>query len=316
MKCCACQEEIQIPDDVLKCSGDCEGHYHFYCGGLTEDVFRKCQDKKVWKCLGCNTRRKPATNQPIVLESETFPSNPNPDVNSHPILNEIKDLKSFIKAQFGEYSKSLNHQEDIVRELTTVINYLKNEVKIVKEENATLKSELSRNKAEIELLKSETLELQQYSRRSNLEISDFPEVPSEDTKQVVTSILQALNLNNQDSVLVAHRVPSSRKDRHKAIIVQFTTKNERDRCLRASKEKHFLASDINQRLDSTPVYLNEHLAPGMKRLLFLSKQFKREKNFKFCWVRDGKIFLRQNENSRVFKVRKESDLSDIPILQL
>lgn len=226
-------------------------------------------------------------------------------------LEQITSLKSFIKDQFAEYSISLNHNEYLIQKLTESIESLKNEVKSLKEENASLKSENARNKEDLAILKSETLELQQYSRRMNLEISELPEAPNEDTKQLVKSVLVALDVNNFDHATVIHRVPSSRVDKPKPIIVQFSSKAERDKCLVAAKAKRLKASDINSSFDSVPVYLNEHLAPGMKKLLHMCKQFKRDNNFQFCWVRDGKLFLRQKENSRVFKVQKDSDLSNI-----
>lgn len=310
-KCIACEEDI-IPEDAIQCTGDCKGWYHFYCAGFVEKKFRLYQDRENWKCLGCKTRR--VTHRSTNLEDDSIKLSES-DTSSHSItiLDEIRDLKSFVQTQFLEYSKSLNFQEGVIKDLTTTINAFKEEIKTVKEENASLKAEIVKNKAEIDLLKSETLEMQQYSRRMNLEISGFPEVLNEDTLQVVKSILNKLDVNNHESILVAHRIPSARKDRHKSIIVQFSSKHERDRCLTASKEKRIKASNISERFDATPIYLNEHLAPGMKKLLFLSKQFKRERDFKFCWVRDGKIFLRRDEEARVYKIRKESDLTDISI---
>lgn len=325
--CAACAERITVVEDSILCTGGCESHYHFYCGGFTEKSFRKLakDTRSRWKCIGCKTRRgttqvldvnnpQPICSQKPVDSSEIL--NPVKQSVQDPsdmgvFMGEIRKLKIFIEDQFSDYSESLNYHEVIVKELTTTIQSLKNEISELKKENASLKSDNNLIKVEIESLKSETLELQQYSRRSNLEISGLPETQGEDTKQLVTSVLNVLNIHNQENIVVAHRVPTAKKDIAKPIIVQFTSKFERDKCIAAAKPKRLLASDVSDRFDSVPVFVNEHLAPGIKRLLYLSKQYKLEQNFKYCWVKDGKIFLRKEDNSRVIRVKKESDLFNL-----
>lgn len=165
---------------------------------------------------------------------------------------------------------------------------------------------------EIDYLKDEVLQLQQYSRRKNIEISELPELEGEDVNKTVCDIFKVFDREfDTDGISIAHRVPSARKDKPKAIIVQFKTKQQRDKCLRLAKEKRLLSSDISSRFPGSPLYINEHLAPAMKKLFFNCRVFKREKDFKYCWVKEGKIYLRKTDNARVFRVTSIRDLVNI-----
>lgn len=333
LKCGACNLDIQNEQDAILCTGACKRNYHYYCGGFGEKTFRMTRDRiSKWKCIKCDDQPTVAKqNSPLstnllieentVLSPEsTIEKVPQPiqkspsnllNLNSHEVISENQDLKAFITEQFNAYTKNLEYHNDIVKELTTSINQLKQEVQDLKQQNADVKTENKVLKDEIVNLKSEMLELQQYSRRTNLEISGLPEVENEDISEVVSTVLASLQVDNFKNIEALHRVPTSRKDRHKSIIVQFNTKSERDRCIAAAKKKHLLASDVNSRFNTSPIFINEHLAPGMKKLLFLCKSYKKDNNMKFCWVRDGKIFLRKEETSRVIRIRHENDLQNV-----
>lgn len=324
MKCGACAEAIN-EQDKIQCI-TCKGNYHFYCGGFSEKAFRITEGRRNrWKCIKCqDTVQQASSTNPNSKTSAACATITNPEQDSSKQVSDMdildivakfekdsSDLKLFITEQFSDYTKNLEYHNSIVTDLKETIKDLKNEVQDVKKEAILIKTENTVLKNEIENLKSEITELQQYSRRSNLEISGLPEIENENINETVDKVLSSLDVSKPHNIIVSHRVPTSRKDRHKSIIVQFATKNQRDVCITAAKTKHLLASDINTRFDTSPIYVNEHLAPAVKKLLFQSKVFKKDNNFKFCWVKEGKVFLRKNENSRVYRIRKDTDLKEI-----
>lgn len=142
--------------------------------------------------------------------------------------DQLSHLKQFIADQFQQYSSQLNSNSSMVKELSESIQELKREIQEIKKVNVEIITENKFLKSEIVELKAEITELQQYSRRTNLEISGLPEVEHENINTVLNSVFSALNLNNADQIIAAHRVPSKRKDRPKSIIVQFSTKAERE----------------------------------------------------------------------------------------
>ncbi|XP_046662165.1 uncharacterized protein LOC124355198 [Homalodisca vitripennis] len=60
--------------------------------------------------------------------------------------------------------------------------------------------------------------------------------------------------------------------------------------------------------DDRPVYVNESLSPARRALYALARKYQREKNFKFLWVRNGKIFLRKEEKALVRVITREEGL--------
>ena len=163
----------------------------------------------------------------------------------------------------------------------------------------------------MKVIKTEIAELQQYSRINNLEISNLPETENENITEVLTSVFKCLNVNVLDKISVAHRVPTLNKSKPKPIIVQFVSRESKDMCLKAAKTKKITASQVDARNKNMPVYLNEHLIPSLKELFFHCRKFKNENNFKFAWVKNGKIFIRKNENSRVIRIVNVDDLLNV-----
>ena len=48
-----------------------------------------------------------------------------------------------------------------------------------------------------------------------------------------------------------------------------------------------------------------------KNLWEYVKTFKKANDFKFLWVKNGNILLRRNEGSKIFNIKKPSDLEEI-----
>jgi len=336
--CSVCNEKIPKSTDAVTCSGVCAQAFHFHCAGFSEKSFRAVKSKgKKYICLKClptNLPKSKSTDQketsadssdqdidPEVqtdLESSNLSKSSLPEldkVNPRFLENPYEDLKSFITSKFSEFTESLNYHANIVKEITTSLKELKAENTNLTKMQTKMEAENVQLKADLSQVKCELIELQQYTRRTNVEISGLPELENEDIKTTVRSVFHHLKLENLESITAMHRVPTNRKDNHKPIIIQFANKAERDHCLHKAKQSRFLASDINPRFSTSPVFINEHLAPAVKRLFYLCKTFKNEKGFKFCWIKEGKIFLRQEEHTRVYRIQKESDLLNVTVAE-
>lgn len=225
------------------------------------------------------------------------------------LKQENKNMQEFIKNQFKEYEKSLEYNSKLVHDLTITLSGVSQEIKELKKKNEELEIERVALRSEVSALKTEVLDLQQYSRRKNLEISGVPESENEDLPKLLCALFESDQIT--EKIRVAHRIPNSKKDKHKSIIVQFDTKANRNMYLSSYKKTNKLASDLSKNFNQTPIYVNEHLAPALKHLLYLAKTFKRENNFKYCWIKDGKLFLKQNEDARAFRIRSENDLKNL-----
>ncbi|XP_044581469.1 uncharacterized protein LOC123263018 [Cotesia glomerata] len=57
------------------------------------------------------------------------------------------------------------------------------------------------------------------------------------------------------------------------------------------------------------IYVNEFLLPETHRLLLKTKEKAKNKKYKFAWSRNGKIYMKKDENSERFVINCEADLS-------
>ena len=117
----------------------------------------------------------------------------------------------------------------------------------------------------------------------------------------------------RDEVDVIHRLPRMDKDKRKPrnVVIQFKNRTARNKWL--EKRKHGVkVGNINNSGDMTPIYINEHLTPEMKNLLWRTKDTARQKMYEFVWVKDGKIFAKKDANSRrFFTETRVSDLAKL-----
>lgn len=60
-----------------------------------------------------------------------------------------------------------------------------------------------------------------------------------------------------------------------------------------------------------PLYLNEHLCVENKILLGKARQAKRDKDWKFVWVSQGRILMRKAEKSPVLHITCDADLAKV-----
>ena len=56
-------------------------------------------------------------------------------------------------------------------------------------------------------------------------------------------------------------------------------------------------------------HVNEHLSRGNKLLFRDARRAAREKQYKYVWVRGGKIFLRKDDRARVIHVSDADKIS-------
>ena len=57
--------------------------------------------------------------------------------------------------------------------------------------------------------------------------------------------------------------------------------------------------------------LYDHLSPRLQSLLYEAKRVKVEQHFKFCWAKNGAVFLRKTDTSRIIKIKSMDDLTDL-----
>lgn len=222
------------------------------------------------------------------------------------LRNEIRDLKN----EQIELIKSVEHAHGTIDELKAKLDaeIAKNEVMAT--ENEALRAGKSTLERRTDELDKRIVRQEQYSRNSNLEIQGVEIREGESVENIVSEIGRLIEEPISSSDLEAcHRVPTRKPDKSN-IVVQFKSRAKRDIVLKKAK-KHRLANNDIGLGTQTPIYVNEHLCPALKKLLGMAVQRKREHDWKFVWSVNGKILAKQTEDSNSIHITCEKDLAKI-----
>lgn len=322
-KCKACLDPIS-DDEGIRCSS-CKSEFHTPCSGLSENALLKLSKgkKENWKCVACLKKLddvKPKTRSGSTVESTsdlTTIINQNTELKDL-ITKKLKDhtnqymeLKDLISKNFIDLNNSIEFNSSVIEGLKKTIIRLESTNKDLQEKCIQLAAENTVIKKELNEIKLDVIELKQYSRRTNIEIAGIPESENEDMSKILSKIDEISDTNIVDNLIIAHRVPSFKKDKPKPIIVQMKSKQTRDEILKKLKNRRLTTSEINNRFEDMPIYVNEHLTHELKSLFYHARNFKKENNYKFCWTRDGKIFIRKDETSRILRIKLIEDLNQL-----
>ena len=68
---------------------------------------------------------------------------------------------------------------------------------------------------------------------------------------------------------------------------------------------------FNDAVDISHINLFDHLTPRMQELLFESKKFKDQNNYKYCWAKNGFVYLRKTDTSTAVKLSSLEDLQGV-----
>lgn len=326
--CNKCSKQIKSID--LKVCSKCKSSYHYQCLGISPDNFSKESRayKGAWKCSDCKTSEK-QVEKFITPQSEG--SSTTPSFNS-PLGNSNEDLKQYIDKKLEEslsrllldirnnFSVESSDTRSKIQELTESVNYMTSKYDQLKKALDTeikkvgdLEHENKVLQCQVSDLNNKLNQFEQLSRDCNLEIQCVPERKSENLKTILHELTSKIDCKLSEHELVNfHRVAkiNQQSTRPRSIVVRLSSPLVRDRVIAAIKS--FNKSHINDKLNTShlgldgekkPIYVCEHLSPSNKQLHAEVRKLAKEKNYQFVWVRNGRIFIRKDVNSKSFVVK-------------
>ena len=208
-------------------------------------------------------------------------------------INEIK-LKL---TEMGELSKNIAN-------LNQTIENLNRNILELKEEN-------KRKDIKIESLEEKINILEQNTLEKNIEIRNVNS--SEPPVKVVLDLASKINANiSEADIQDAYKLSRTGK-----IIVKFNTMHAKKEYITKCKKIKIKSCDLPSQNasyadtanSSKLIFVHDELTNFNKKLLWMAKTEGRSKNWKFIWVKFGKILAKKNENERPVRITKESDLS-------
>lgn len=306
--CSVCNKEISVGDKI-KCAGKCEQQFHVVCViGPAESLKTrgsKTLVKKDWLCEKC----KPKT--PLHENKKNQP--PNWDENSMiSAMNTFKfevrsDIQQYGK-QFEEFKVALNHFSECMDQSNLTMKQIMENYKELKKENAKLRTTNNILNEEVNSLKIRMRQIEQYSRKTNVEIQGIPVTEKENVVNIAVDVGAALGLElKKEDVMVAHRVPTYRPMATPPLIVQLRDRRMKDAWITAFKQtrtRGLTANTINSAFPPSKIFVNEHLTPETKNLLRLAKERARELGYAYAWCKEGKVEGKVVKNALTLTLKK------------
>lgn len=302
--CGICVKPIKANQVKLMCS-DCNGEFHAACFKMSRaDVDCITADGLAWRCSVCAEHRR----RSLRFDSEVQEGK----LTLEDIMKKINEIADTQKSQEHNFNKSNEYLNKQMEENTKAVNDHNSSMKDCLKKIDDLLEENKRLSKKVAELEARVEDMEQYSRLNCVEIHGIPEQKNEDVVSVVKEVGKALDMNISDSMIDAcHRLGrrTGTSGPPPGIIVKFVRRLDKDELLKKRRVKSNLSTrHMNLGVDQ-PVYINEALSPARRRLFAQARQVKREKNFKFLWVRGGRIFLRKEEQAPVIQVTCQADFS-------
>jgi len=181
----------------------------------------------------------------------------------------------------------------------------------IKKEHETLVKQAKDTQRKHEVAQQKLDDLEQYGRKSMLEMNGFARVAKEDLIQLTLALAEKIEVPLcKDELEACHRLSANEKA---GIIVEFASRKKRDQFLEKRKlSKNVSIKDLGfQSKSPGKIVINESLTAKRKALIKELKEKKGERNFKFVWSRKGTVFIRRDENSRPICINTILDLNKL-----
>ena len=292
-KCNKCNLAVPVDGDFVFCKG-CDSALHYdSCSGLKKTTYqgKSQEDKNNWRCKPCRDLKKTGQTTPSG-DSQTFSF-------SDAGLDAIEDLKREFRESFKNFTCEITASNE---KLLLKVNELEGTV-------TSLQKQVKEKDIVIHNLSHQLYHLDQYGRNKNLEIENVEYKKEESVEEIVLNLAKELSIDIvRSDIDAAHRLPSKDSKRPPKILVQFVARKKRDSFL--AKRKAGITSDRlvpggNQKLK---IYINENLTLFNKELHYQVKLRAKENNFKFVWVKQGKVFVRKDESNKSIKILSIEDI--------
>lgn len=225
------------------------------------------------------------------------------------LLNET--IKT-ITARCDEIEKSQEFQskqyEEILKkhtDTTSLLQEAKKEIKRLQDVTTSQEQQISQLTDQQYNHAQEIDEILQYSRRDCIEIVGIPKAQDEDPKEILKEVCSIIGVNIKDEeISTIHRLPDSKKQKDR-LIAKFVRRETKDKVYQSrrklvGKTTNHLPSFQSHSSRPSKIFINESLTKARKALFSKIYEFKKDNNYKFLWTNNGKIYLREKEQSPLY----------------
>lgn len=235
---------------------------------------------------------------------------------------EIASLRTDLVQQISGVNSNIN---DVKTEITAVnetvaslklsLDTLKTEYDGLKKKCEDLSQENEELKNDLYDLRGEFADMQQYSRRDNIEIVGVPYKQRENLHDIAAKIASFYNISSYRSsdISIIHRLQDSKRTGKPNIVMKFVRREAKEKWITTARmsKTQLTAADLNEGWTMDHIYMNDHLTYYNKGLLSQLRGMLREKKIARVWTRDCRLLVRVKEDSPTRQVRTTEDVHQL-----
>ena len=242
------------------------------------------------------------------------------EANTNCLINEQKTLQQ----SYEELRESLEFTQSKMEEMAKNNSALQDKMKEMANTNIALQRRMTQVETDLEKKNEENAkfgkklneifmqhdDLEQYTRKFNLEIHGIPETDDEVPEDIVLDLAKLMELDlTYEDIDITHRLNKGSKS-PRPIIVRFSNYYSKEQMYRGRWKLRKKSGLRGVGVDSKNVYINENLT-AYRAGLFKKVRDRRRRDWKF-WTTDGKIFVKPDPiRDVIVRVQNEEDLKKL-----
>lgn len=316
VKCFKCARIVNTKSPGVQCS-KCNKWIHATCASITPEQLNALftTESVDWKCRVCTgTLKKPKRLSCIMPDPE---EDDNTDVEALPSEDPREDYQTMMGRMLrevrqvirDELEKTLQFYSNKIDDYETKVNGYVDNIKTVERKCTDLKNQCKNLILKNEILEQKVNAIEQKQKTNYVEICGIQEQEKEDIKEIVTSLIEKINLPIKE-VEKAYRKKmknrSGNSNTSSDIIIVALREGCRDKWLQAAKEWN------TGKQDNDKIYIRESLTPNNSFLLWKAKQELKTTNlFKYVWYKNGSVLARKRDNEKAYPIRCITDIEKL-----
>lgn len=316
--CGVCKSDISPKKNRAVCNS-CKNELHLKaeCAGVQESTWKTMSKSNIssWVCKNCRggagARIRSDSTDSTHSQTKKRKPDESQEAEDSVLINEDRLFERLVEFLEKQFKLDIQNEVKNVMEIWAVqqdekMRRMEGEMAELRQTNENLEGKIRR-------LERDRNEAAQYSRRSNVIVTGVPKQQDETPEGLTNVVFQMIGVDkNPWDVVAAHRLPMPKKigaesERAAAcpIVIKLQNRMCKEQLINAAKLKKPTAEMLGGS-PNTRVYISEHLT---KQTLELKMRARRDlENWKYIWVKEGKVKARREENGRVFHITDEADI--------
>jgi hypothetical protein len=303
--CGVCVKPVGQRKFSVSCS-DCNKVFHAGCVNMSKaDIDCLTSEKLPWRCLSCSKVRRQSMMLDVTAEDGKL--------TLKDIMDSISEIKDTQRSMEKDFNNSYELLQEQLKENTEALKAAneKNDqyLKLIND----LVADNAKLKKRVQELENQQDDLEQYSRINSVEIHGIPHSKNENVLTVVKEVGKALDFNITDEMVDAcHRLGrGANASAPPGIIVKFVRRMDKEELMRLRRVKRTLSTrHLGLSMDQ-PIYMNDSLTRKRRQLFNATRNVRKDKHYKYMWVRNGNIFLRKDDGEKVIQINSDTDLNNL-----